>query len=290
MTLPGSQYGYSPAVVSALPDARLIQAMSLTLLEAGEKYADPPMIGTQEAIRSDVQLFAGGFTWVDYEYDERLGAAMKPAYDVRGGEGLRYAVDMSEGVKGSIAKAFFLDSLALPPADTKDMTAFEVQQRISEWIRRAMPIFEPMEFEYNGALCEETWNILMNNGAFGNPANMPDALSGANVRFRFESPLHESADRRKGQKFLEAKAALVEAAELDPGAPAMLDAKKALRDALDGIGIPADWTRDEREMDEINKIRAEQEQAAAAMQGLGQTAGVAKDLGDAANSFAELEQ
>jgi hypothetical protein len=36
-TVSGSQYSYSPATVAALPDARLIQAMTFTLLEAGEK-------------------------------------------------------------------------------------------------------------------------------------------------------------------------------------------------------------------------------------------------------------
>jgi hypothetical protein len=289
MTLPGSQYAYSPAVVSALPDARLIQAMTLTLLEAGEKYADPPMVGTKEAIRSDVQLFAGGFTWLDAEYDERLGAALQPAYDVKGGEGLRYAVDMSEGVKAAIGKAFYLDSLSLPPTDTRDMTAFEVGQRISEWIRRAMPIFEPMEFEYNAALCEATFDIMLREGAFGSPQDMPPALRGTDVQFRFESPLHESADRRKGQKMLEAKAALMEAAELDQTVVPMLNARVALRDALDGIGVPADWTLDDIEMQEAAAKTQERQETQELLAGLGAASESAKNLGAATQSFAAAQ-
>jgi hypothetical protein len=45
--------------------------MTLTLLEAGEKFTNPPMIAVQEAIRSDVAIYAGGITWVDKDYDER---------------------------------------------------------------------------------------------------------------------------------------------------------------------------------------------------------------------------
>lgn len=287
MTLPGSQYGYSPAVVAALPDARLIQAMTLTLLEAGEKFADPPMIGVQEAIRSDVQLQSGGFTWIDYEYDERLGEALRPAYDVKGGDGLRVAIEISDRVHASISKAFFLDSLSLPPADVKEMTAFEVNQRISEWIRRAMPIFEPMEFEYNGALCEETFDILMREGAFGSIRDMPDSLKGQDVRFRFESPLHESADRRLGQKLLEAKAALIEMTELDRGVVSMLNAKDALRDTLKGVGVPADWIRTDRELEEIAAQQAEKQQMEEAMMQIGGTADIAKNLGTAAREFAQ---
>ena len=287
MTLPGSQYGYSPAVVSALPDARLIQAMTLTLLEAGEKYADPPMVATQEVIRSDVQLMAGGVTWVDYEYDERMGQALRPAYDVKTGQGMQYGVDMAGGIQQAIAKAFFLDSLSLPPADVKDMTAFEVSQRISEWIRRAMPIFEPIEFDYNGGLCEETFDLLLRQGVFGSVQDMPPSLRGKEIRFRFESPLHESADRRLGQKFLEAKAALVEAAELDRNVVPMLDARKGLRDVLDGIGVPADWTRDDREIDDLAQAKQEAEAAAQAMESLGGSAEAAANLGSAAKDFAQ---
>ena len=152
-----------------------------------------------------------------------------------------------------------------------------------------MPIFEPMEFEYNGAVCEETFDILMRNGAFGPMDELPDSLRGADIVFKFESPLHESADRRKGQKFLEAKAALVQAAELDPGALPMLDARKTLRDVLASIGVPADWTRDEREMEEIEQARQE---AAAAQQMVGGAAAgaeIARNLGAATKDFAAAQ-
>ena len=289
VTVPGSQYASSPAVTAALPDARLMQAMTLTLLEAGEKFADPPVVATQESIRSDIQLFAGGVTWIDAEYDERLGEALRPLYQPQAGQGVGIGLQMRADVREMIAKAFFLDSLSLPPADVRDMTAFETAQRISEWIRRAMPIFEPMEFEYNGAVCEETFDILMRNGAFGPMDELPDSLRGADIVFKFESPLHESADRRKGQKFLEAKAALVQAAELDPGALPMLDARKTLRDVLASIGVPADWTRDEREMEEIEQARQE---AAAAQQMVGGAAAgaeIARNLGAATKDFAAAQ-
>lgn len=289
VTIPGSQYASSPAVTAALPDARLIQSMTLTMLESGEKYADPPLIATQEAIRSDVQTFAGGMIWVDAAYDERLGDAIRPLYEQNAGQALNVAFSMRTDVRDMITRAFFLDSLSLPPADVRDMTAFEVGQRISEWIQRAMPIFEPMEFEYNGAICEETFDILLRNGAFGPMQDIPDSLKGADIKFKFESPLHESADRKKGQKFLEAKAALVQAAEVDPNVVPMLNASEALRDVLDGIGAPAEWTRSESEMEDIARAEAEANEQAALVAGAETGAAVAKDLGSAAKDFAAAE-
>ena len=149
-----------------------------------------------------------------------------------------------------------------------------------------MPIFEPMEFEYNGALCEDTLALLMRNGAFGSPEDIPQSLRGADIQFKFESPLHESADRKKGQKFLEAKAALVQAAEIDPGTVPMLNAKSALRDVLASIGVPAEWTRSEEEVIDEARKQAEAAQVQQLLGGTAQGAEIAKNLGGAAKDFA----
>lgn len=287
VTIPGTQYASSPAVTAALPDARLIQAMVLSLLESGEKAADPPIIATQEAVRSDINVQAGGLTWVDAEYDERLGDVMRPLYEPRFGDGMRVGLEMAAGVQDSISKAFFLDSLALPPAGVKEMTAFEVGQRISEWIRRAMPIFEPMEMEYNGALCEETFDLLMRNGAFGPVQDMPASLRGREIRFKFESPLHESSERRKGQTFLEAQAALQQAAQFEPGVIGILDFQTTMRDVLTGIGVPADWQRSQRDVEQYLQQQQEQQQAAEMMQGSVDGAEIAQKLGSATKDFAQ---
>lgn len=290
VTVPGSQYASSPAVTAALPDARLIQAMTLTLLEAGEKFANPPMIATQEVIRSDVALYAGGITWADAEYDERLGQALRPVFQPTGGQGVGIGLELRASTFESIAKSFFLDSLSLPPMSVKEMTAFEVSQRVSEWIRRAMPIFEPMEFEYNGAICEETFDLLMRNGAFGPMQDIPPSLRGQEIQFKFESPIHESVERRKGQKFLEAKAALIQAAELDPSTTAILDARTALRDIYEAIGVPMTWTRSDEAVAAIERARQEKEQMQQMLAAAGPAATAVKDIGSAVKDFAGAGQ
>src|SRR3990167_4792953 len=79
-TKQGSQYAYSPAIMTAIPDARLIQQMTLTVLEAGEKAVNPPMIGVVEALRGDMNLLAGGLTAVSADYDLRLGQVCRLAW------------------------------------------------------------------------------------------------------------------------------------------------------------------------------------------------------------------
>lgn len=284
-TVSGSQYAYSPATVVALPDARLIQSMTLALLEAGEKAANPPMLATQEAIRSDVQLFAGGITWVDAEYDERLGEVLRPLSQDK--SGLPLGLEMQQDVRTMIAEAFYLNKLTLPAAG--EMTAYEVSQRIQEYIRQALPIFEPLEEEYNGALCEETFELLMRGGAFGNMRDLPQSLRSQDIQFKFKSPLAEATEKEKGQRFLESAQMLATAVQIDPGAAVNLDVQTAFRDVLTGIGVPAKWIRDERDVEQIQQQQAQAMQAQQAMQTMGQAGAVAEQVGKAGQAINQME-
>jgi hypothetical protein len=275
-----SQYAHSPAVTAALPDARLLQAMTYTLLEVGEKSSNPPLIATKNVVQTAPALFAGGITWVDQEYDERLGEAIRPFPNNY--TGISYGLELNDRTQALIKEAFFLNKLApFNPSQDPEMTAFQAGQLVQEYVRNALPIFEPMEQEYNAALCEETFGLMLRMGAFGSPMDWPRELHGMEVEFQFESPLHDAIDREKGQKWLEARTLLADAMTLDPSTQHLLDARKALRDALEGIGVPTEWTRDDVAVDEALAAQQEQMQMAQAMEMMGQGAETAKNLAQA---------
>jgi Bacteriophage head to tail connecting protein len=281
-TVSGSQYAYSPAVIVALPEARLIQAMTYTLLEAGEKATNPPMVATVDAVKSDVSIYAGGVTWVSNEYDERLGEALRPLnQDFRG---IPMGIEMQRDSRQLIAQAFFLNKLTLPQRGP-EMTAYEVGQRIQEYIRGAMPIFEPMEAEYNGGICEMTFENMMRMGMFGSPYEIPRSLQGAEINFRFESPLHDAIEQSKGQKWLEGRALLADAAAIDQSVVAMVDTKSALRDVLGGIGLPTKWLRSESAVQDIEDQQAAMQEQAQMLTAMQQGSEVAKNLGAAQKDF-----
>lgn len=277
-TVSGSQYSFSPATVCGLPDARLLQAMTRCLLEAGEKYTNPPMVAVQEAIRSDISIYAGGVTWVDSEYDERLGEVLRPLTQDK--SGLGYGLEMSDRVMAMLREAFFLSKLDLP-ANGPEMTAYEVGQRVQEYIRQAAPLFEPLEDEDNAATCEATFDLLLRHGAFGNVEDMPQSLRGQDIEFKFESPLHEAIERQKGQKFVEAKALLADTMALDPTAAANIDITTAFRDVLQSIGVPAKWLNSEEEAAEIVAGQMAEQEAAKTIAAMGEGAEVAKTMGEA---------
>ncbi len=282
-TISGSQYAYSPASLIALPDARLLQAMTLTLLDVGERAANPPMIGVSEAIRGDLNIFAGGFTAIDAEYDERLGEVLRPLLMDK--SGLTFGMDLADRTSSMLREAFYLNTLSMPPQGGPEMTAFEVGQRVQEYIRNALPLFEPMENDYNADLCEVTAETLLREGAFGAPDTIPDSLRGTDTQFAFESPLAAMIEREKGTKFLEAKAMIAQVAELDPGAAQIMDFRATLRDVLSGIGAPAKWLRSPEAVAEAEQAQAAQAQAAQMLATMQQGADVAATLGQASQSL-----
>jgi hypothetical protein len=282
----GSQYAFSPATVAALPEARLLQAMTLTLLEAGEKAVNPPVIATKDAVKSDMQMFPGGVTWVDMEYDEKLGEALRAMnIDVKG---LPISLEMVKDSRAVLQQCFFLNKLrAFNPTEDPQMTAFQAGQIMQEYIRGALPLFEPMEIEYNGAVCEETFDILYRNGGFGSVHDVPRPLRNADIGWGFESPLHDAIDQQKGVKFLEFKQIVAEAVSLDPTVVHLPDARVILRDVAHGIRTPAIWLRGELQVEEAVAAAAQAKQQAATLEQLGAGAQVAKDLGTARKETAQ---
>jgi hypothetical protein len=274
----GGQYAYSPATIVALPDARLLQAMTYTLLQAGEKIVNPPMVATEDVVRSDVSIYPGGITWVDRDYDERLGDALRPM--TTDAKGMPLSRDMQDDLRGLLTRGFYLNRLTLPQA-RPEMTAFEVGQYVQQYIRDALPLFEPMEYERSGSICEMTFDIMLRAGAFGSPHDMPESLQGADILFRFESPLHDVIEAQKATKFQEMGALLAQAAQLDPSAAALPDVMTALRDALRGSKVPEAWLRSDVSVQDTlaaQQAAVDSQQQLAAME---QASMVAKNLGQA---------
>ena len=281
-TVSGSQYAYSPATIVALPDARLLQAMTYTLLEAGEKATNPPMVAVQEAIRSDIAVYAGGVTWVDREYDEKTGEVLRPITQDK--SGLPFGAEMARDIMQQLGEAFFLSKLSLP-VNRPEMTAYEVGQYVQQYIRDASPIFEPLEDEDNGAVCETTFELMMQAGAFGSYDDIPQSIRGKEIGFRFESPLHDAIERRKGNTFAEARALTAEVIAIDPSAIAEVNFREAFRDTLQAIGVPAKWRNSEEEADRIvDETKAKQE-AAETVDAMAAGADAAGKIATAANAI-----
>lgn len=273
-TISGYQYGFSPWAINALPEVRMLQAISRIVLEGGEKAVDPPTIAKGEIFRDAVNLYAGGMTFVDLEDSDDIRKVFQTV-DQPGNIGV--GAEMKADARNLIAEAFLLNKLMLP--NVREMTATEANFRMDEFRRAALPFFGPIEAEYHLPMLDIAFQLSLRNGAF-NIEEMPDALSDRDVSFGFDSPLNTAKGRKTVQSFMESVQIIAAASQFDETIPTRWNLGKMTDDAVRGTGAPTDW-----EVDEDDRQQAEDQaaqvaglQQAAAM--LQQGAQVGKDVAD----------
>jgi hypothetical protein len=277
----GWPYAISPATSDSLPAARQLQAMARTGIEALEKSVDPPSKARDKAIRGDINLFAGGITWFDDSVDEREGKSFE-LLDV--GKNAVLGLQAIDQARLRLADAMFVTKLTMPTERAK--TAYETQRIWEEQLRAAVPLFEPVEQNYNAPLLSETWEILLEVGAFGNRLRdgtiegMPDGLKGREFTWSFSNPIQEAQERVKAQTFQVAASISMAARQLDPAAGADFDVRVAGRDAMRGAGAPEDWIVDKDEADEAAEAIGQQQQIAQAATMAGAAGDAAGMVGD----------
>lgn len=257
-TIAGSPYAYSPATVVGLPDARTLQAMTHTLLEAGERHARPPIIATENVIRGDANLYPDGITFVSEDYDERLGASLRPL--VQDSKGFPFGLQMREGIVEVLQSAFYVNKINMPDLG-REMTAYEVSERMKQFRRENLPLFSPIEHEYSGRMCELAFETALKHGFLGSPQDIPESLLGSQIRFKFESPLSEAEEEKKVTQFKEVAGLLELAAQADPAVANHVDFGISLRDAIQGSGAPEKWLRS---LADVKTMSQQQQQQAAA--------------------------
>jgi hypothetical protein len=242
-------------------------------------------VATHEVIKSEVDLSAGGITWIDREYDERLGEALRP---LNLGRNVGLGVEILERQRTMLAEAFYLSKINLP--QSREKTAYETARLVEEYVRNALPLFEPLEAEYNAGILDAVMNRALRLGAYGPPDMIPEALRGKDVQFRFVNPLREAMAKRKVMAFQESTGILAAAAQFKPDALAAVDVNTMLRDALHGAGAPALWLKSEEQMaaEQAQAQQMQQMQQLAGMVGTG--AEVAKGVAEADLAAQKAEQ
>ena len=280
MRMTGSQYAFSPATMAALADGRMAQMLAQILLESGEKAIDPPMIGKQDIVIGDPTLAAGGISWVDVDHDEDL----KHALDVvKIDADMRVGFQMRQDLREMISKGFYLDKLNLPDAGGKEMTAFEVARRLEEHVRNLLPIFEPVQVQYNSPMLDIGFDLLVNMKKI-DFSRMPQAMSEIETGYQFITPIQQAEASLLVEAFMQTANVLATGAQLGVTSPP-IHADIALRDAIRGVGGPASWRKTVEEQQQDLEQAAQQQQIQDTAQQVGGAAQVAEQVGKAGQSL-----
>ena len=278
-TVTGEVYGRSPGML-ALADAQTLNAMSATLLKAGQKAVDPPLLVAQEGLVSSVRLFPGGINYVDYS---AVPSGRPPIDPLQSGAQMPLGLEMENQRRDMIWAAFFRNVLQLP-VEAPQMTATEVLQRKQEFLRVIGPTFARLEASYIAPVVNRVFGLMMRAGAF---APLPEVLQGQRLQFEFDSPVSQA---QKQIEALAMRGALEQAApliQLDPAAADNIDKDKAVRLIFEANGAEG-LLRGADDVAVMRQERGDEAMADAAVGALERGAEIAQKLAQAEAAAGEV--
>lgn len=285
-TSSGEDYGRSPGMI-ALPDANTLQAMGETLLIAGQRAADPPLMAPNDGSFDTPNTFPGGLAY--YDVETAMAVRGNPFFPLESGSNMPLTRDMQQDMRQQVFAAFFRNVLNLP-IDGPEMTAAEVYARREEFLREIGPVFGRLETDYTGPMIERAFNVMLRIPGALPP--IPESMEGKRVRFEYESPVKRVRQQIEAAAAAEWAARQIERATVlqrpELADPVNFDALGQFE--AEAQGLPGFIVNSADEVAGIRAQRAEQQAAAAEMQAMAQMADTADKAAGAARKAGLVEE
>jgi len=248
----GTPYGESPAI-QALDDIRILNKIDEQKLKVAQ-MAGSPAYNLPETMREQNSVVPNGHYYYDKNYPQSI---ITP---VNSGTNFPITLEVYHDIEDRVKDWFNVDFfLALQRKQDQRMTATEVIELQGE----KASVLSDLVVNLNSALekiIQRSFNILWRQGKIPQP---PAALanSDAQISVDFMGPLaqaqkkyHESHGIQQSLNLIGAVAKIAGPTALD-----VVDFDSTLKRGLEGMGFPQDAIREDKDIEEIRKQRAEQE-------------------------------
>ncbi|MBP8294776.1 MAG: head-tail connector protein [Burkholderiales bacterium] len=273
VTSPCEVYGRGPAM-TVLPDIKMVNEMSKTILRAGQKAVDPPLLLADDGLLAGFSLRPGA---LNYNTMSPSGQPLVQSLESKAQMGI--GAELLEDRRRAINDAFLITLFQIL-IETPRMTATEAMLRAQEKGALLAPTMGRQQSEMLGPLIEREIDIL---AAAGMLPEMPDALAerGGNFAIVYESPLTRVQRAEEGVGIMRTFESITPLAQIDPSIMDIFILDETVRELADINGLEAKLMRSRSEMEALKAKRAQQEQAAALLQAAPVLGKTAKDLAQA---------
>lgn len=268
----------------AFPDTWTLNTAKRLGLEDHALKLRPPVLHRAGAVLGTLRLTPGAPTAIDTQG--------RPLRDVIGPYETGSRPDLSqikeEELRKSIRSIFYVDHiLALLEVHKSEQTAFEFARKLDLLFRLLGPVYGRTERELLTAILDIGFNLQYTEGAFPPP---PDDIfmTDGEIKVEFQNPLSKAqraGDAESLTLSLNDLAPLVEV--LGPQVLDRIDPAKTVDGVLNRRGFPAQWQRNDNELEQHRAARQKQQAADLELARAEQIAGAA---GKAAPMVKQLQE
>jgi hypothetical protein len=242
----GEVMGRSPAMV-ALPDVKMLNLMSKTIIQAAQKQIDPPLLVPDDGFLLPVRTQPGGLNF----FRSGTRDTITP---LNTGANIPIGLNMEEQRRQAIRSAFFVDQLLTGGAP--NMTATEVVQRQEERMRVIGPVLGRLMNEMLRPLIDRTFALMLRANMLSEP---PEVLQGRDVDIEYVSPLARAQKSSSLNSTMKALEILLPLAQALPVAD-HINADGLVNHIMDSLGVSKKVVKPQSEVDAAREEQAAMQQ------------------------------
>ena len=263
----GEIYGRSPAW-TALPDIRVVNAMSKVVLKAAQKIVDPPLMVPDDGFIMPLKTSPGSLLFYTPGTDPILPLETKGQVQI--------GLDQMDQRRGQITRTFYVDYI-LREKKRERQTQLEISDDRQEMLRQMSPMLGRIQTELLSPMLVRTFNLLMMVGRIP-PAPIAMAEGQYSLAIEYVSPAAIAQIGTKADSMSRFIQEIVPLASVSPGVLDVVDFDKAVQDVARYRDVPRSIIRDPKLIAQIRQERSQKEQEAQAAGQAQQSASTLKDV------------
>ena len=272
-TGPNETYGRSPAM-KVLPTIKTLNEMKKTLIRAGQKVVDPPVMLTDDGA---LQAFNVRPNALNFGYVDANGRPLAVPFETRGQ--VQIGMEMMNAEREVINDAFFVTLFRILVQEPT-ITATEAMLRAQEKGQLLAPTMGRIQTEMLGPQIARELDILAHAGAL--PPMPPELIeAGGMVKIDYQSPLNLAQRASAGMGIMNTMQAVAPLAQLDKRVTMLFDAVAMARELADINGVPAHTMHSDEEIAQMQGAAQKAEQMQALLAAAPVAASAAKNFAQA---------
>lgn len=265
-------YGDGAGMI-ALPDTKMVNAMSITTIRAAQKTVDPTLLAPDEDAISGIRTSPGGIIYGGV--DMRGNQLVRPLVT---GADVGLGIELTEQRRTAIREAFYWSLLMM--VDKANMTATEIVSRNEEKMNLMGPQLGRLQTEFLDPLITRVFGIMMRAGALSPPPAILQQYPGLSIQYL--SPMARIQRAGEASATMRTLEVAGQMGQANPEIWDKVDTDAALDIMSSAFGAPPELLRPPEAVEQIRAGRRQQQNLAAATGAAKPVAGAVKDLAQAA--------